>query len=211
MAYNFTATNSQFLSMPIAVVSGAPVTMACWYYRTSSATSQAYVSVCNTTSTNLLSLTHGSNNFISALANDGVTGAQTQVYPDSSINTWNHGCAVFNSNSSRRVFWNGINSGITTTASNVSSLNVTVVGGRYSAGVVGQYSNGNIAEVGIWNISLTDEEIASLAKGITCDKIRPQNLVFYAPLIRDLQDTKGGLTITNNNGAAITDHPRIYK
>jgi len=165
--------------MPIAVVSGAPVTMACWYNRTSSATTQSYVSVSNTTSTNILSLTHGSNNFISALASDGVTGPQTQVYPDSSINTWNHGCAVFNSNSSRQVFWNGINAGITTTTSNVSNLNVTIVGGRYSAGVLGQYGNGNIAEVGIWNISLTNEEIASLAKGMTCDKVRPQNLVFH--------------------------------
>lgn len=67
-----------------------------------------------------------------------------------------------------------------------------------------------MAEVGIWNVALTQPEIASLAKGITCDKIRPQNLVFYAPLVRDLIDAKGGRAITNNNGATVAPHPRIY-
>lgn len=69
---------------------------------------------------------------------------------------------------------------------------------------------GIISEVGIWNAALTASEIASLAKGMTCDKVRPQSLVFYAPLVRDLIDQKGGLTITNNNGATVANHPRIY-
>ena len=67
-----------------------------------------------------------------------------------------------------------------------------------------------MAEVGIWNAALTAAEIASLAKGMTCDKIRPQNLVFYAPLVRDLIDAKGGRTITNNNAATVANHPRVY-
>jgi len=70
--------------------------------------------------------------------------------------------------------------------------------------------NGTIAEVGIWNSALTQPEIASLAKGMTPDKIRPQSLVFYAALVRDLIDQKGGLTITNQNGATVANHPRIY-
>jgi hypothetical protein len=69
---------------------------------------------------------------------------------------------------------------------------------------------GQIAEVGIWNAALTAAEVASLAKGMTCDKVRPQNLVFYAPLVRDLNDQKGGLTITNNNGATVAAHTRVY-
>jgi len=72
------------------------------------------------------------------------------------------------------------------------------------------YFPGIISEVGIWNAALTAAEIASLAKGITCDKIRPQSLVFYAPLVRNLIDQKGGLTITNNNSATVANHPRIY-
>lgn len=70
--------------------------------------------------------------------------------------------------------------------------------------------DGDIAEVGVWNVALTAAEIASLADGMTCDKVRPQSLVFYAPLVRDLQDVRGGLTITNTNTATVANHPRVY-
>ena len=75
---------------------------------------------------------------------------------------------------------------------------------------LGDGLTGRIAEVGIWNAALTAAEVASLADGMTCDKVRPQSLVFYAPLVRDLIDVKGGLTITNNNTATVAAHPRVY-
>jgi hypothetical protein len=74
----------------------------------------------------------------------------------------------------------------------------------------GAYADSDIAEVGIWSVALTAAEIASLAKGMTCDKIRPQSLVFYTPLVRDLNDQKGGIAITNNNGATVANHTRVY-
>ena len=70
--------------------------------------------------------------------------------------------------------------------------------------------DGLIAEAAVYNAALTAAEIASLAKGMTCDKIRPQSLVFYAPLVRNLVDAKGGLTLTNNNAATVANHPRVY-
>ena len=82
--------------------------------------------------------------------------------------------------------------------------------GALVRGNVSGFYNGQAAEVGIWNVALTAAEIASLAKGMTCDKVRPQSLVFYAPLVRDLIDYKGGLTITNNNTATVANHPRVY-
>lgn len=86
----------------------------------------------------------------------------------------------------------------------------TLIGAAVASGAFSSYANALIAEVGIWNAALTAEEIASLANGMTCDKVRPQSLVFYAPLGRDLIDVKNGLTITNNNGTIVADHPRIY-
>ena len=71
-------------------------------------------------------------------------------------------------------------------------------------------TNGQVGEVGVWNVALTAAEIASLAKGVTCDKVRPQSLVFYAPLVRELIDVRGGRTITNNNTATVAVHPRVY-
>ena len=88
--------------------------------------------------------------------------------------------------------------------------NALTIAGRFNNGTIGLFAVGRIAEVGIWNAALTAAEIASLAKGMTCDKVRPQSLVFYAPLVRDLIDARGGRAITNNNGATVAAHTRVY-
>jgi hypothetical protein len=85
----------------------------------------------------------------------------------------------------------------------------TIIGARRN-NTIGAYFPGRLAEVGIWNAELTADEIASLSDGFTCDKVRPQSLIFYSPLIRDIQDVRGGLTITNNNTATVITHPRVY-
>lgn len=86
----------------------------------------------------------------------------------------------------------------------------------FSSALIGAYSttserfSGLLSDCAIWNAALTDAEIASLAKGFKPTRIRPQSLVFYAPLLRNLQDIKGGLALINNNGATVADHPRVY-
>lgn len=149
--------------------------------------------------------------------NDGVISANAESPTIISTGIWYNICGVFNSISSRTIYVNGSNTATNTTT--VNSVNpatkVTISALRYTSGSGGtnlftQYLNGEIAEVGIWSAALTAAEIASLANGMTCDKVRPQNLVFYAPLVRDLVDQKGGLAITNNNGATVANHPRVY-
>lgn len=126
-------------------------------------------------------------------------------------NTWSHAAAVFLSRSSRTAYLDGISSITNTTLVGApSSLNYVSIGSAFAGGAWQSHFDGQIAEVGIWNSDLTAAEIASLAKGMTCDKIRPESLVFYAPLVRDLIDAKGGLTITNNNSATVANHPRVY-
>ena len=73
-----------------------------------------------------------------------------------------------------------------------------------------EHFNGNIASTAIWNTHLSEGELKALSNGFAPEIIRPQSLVFYAPLVRNLIDQKGGLTITNNNGATVATHPRVY-
>jgi len=84
-----------------------------------------------------------------------------------------------------------------------------LVGTRLFGGAPGAYANGDIAEVGVWNVTLTAEEIAGLAKGFRCRMIRPQSLRFDLRMIRDLQDLSQALAMTNTNGATVSPHPRI--
>jgi hypothetical protein len=95
----------------------------------------------------------------------------------------------------------------TTNYNRVNNDNLGIGYQESGAGV--RYLNGQVSEVGIWKAGLTDAEITALARGFTADQIRPQSLSFYAPLVRNFQDVRGGLVITNNNGATVATHPRI--
>lgn len=132
----------------------------------------------------------------------------------SAIGVWGHHAGTF-TNAARSAFFNGANK-VTTTASNIASgFTRTQIGARRNASVVDTFFNGRIAEVGIWNAILTDDEIASLGKGVSCSLVRPQNLVLYAPMIRELDDYSKTLFSfsTINTGAAVDTlgvHPAIY-
>ena len=142
-------------------------------------------------------------NVILPLANNG---------PTISTNTWYHVAAAFytsGGNPTLQTYINGSSQG-TATVGAENTLNEILIGARRGGGAVGLYWDGQLAECAVYDTDLTDDEIASLADGMTCDKVRPQSLVFYAPLVRNLQDVKGGLTITNNNTATVANHPRVY-
>ena len=69
---------------------------------------------------------------------------------------------------------------------------------------------GSVAEVAIYNIDLSASAYyparLALAKGFTPACVVPQNLIFYAPLVRDLQDLKAGHTLTAYNSPTPGPH-----
>jgi hypothetical protein len=210
MAYNFTSASSQYLSMTSSPVSGPPLTLACWFNASQTTTSDYLVSVSNATNGYFALAIFGANagDFVGAF--DFVTSGPNFAYSTAgyTANTWTHAAGVWSALNSRTAYINGANSGTNSSTQSATTLTRAQIGANAAA--VTNRMNGLIAEVGLWNAALTAAEIASLAKGMTCDKVRPQNLVFYAPLVRDLIDQKGGLTITNNNGATVANHPRVY-
>jgi hypothetical protein len=208
MAYTSIGT-TQYLSA-VAPVTAVPVTIAAWFYPTASVNGViGYLGVASTQ--DRLQLSYRAAGTVQTYTQSGASQfPSVESTATTPLNTWAHACAVFPSNSSRSIFLNGGNSATSTsTIASQAAFNSANIFARTAASSVGGYFTGSIAEFGIWNAALTAAEIASLAKGMTCDKIRPQNLVFYAPLVRDLLDQKGGLTITNN-GATVANHPRVY-
>jgi hypothetical protein len=208
MAYNiapFRTTGSKYFTAAINTIS-LPITISYLFNKeTNTATNGIYVK--NTSNGNIYSGTaHTSANQINAFSGiaDG-SFAQINGSTAYNLNTWNH-AAFVDQSASKQLFQNGVSVG-------TSSVNKTPTGlNEIRIGVYTTSNNfdGSFAEVGIWNAALTAAEIISLSIGMTCDKIRPQNLVFYAPLVRNLQDVKGGRTITNINGATVATHPRVY-
>ena len=208
MAYEFAAASSQYLTTASAPASVYPITIACWFKSNLAAsTCPISINANNRSRVNIFILNTGAVNV--GVSNAGGTTASTTTTTTAAANTWNHAAGVYTSATSRTAYLNGGGSTTNTTNIAISDFAQIGIGARYLLAWGGFY-NGEAAEVGIWNVALTAEEIASLAKGMTCDKVRPQSLVFYAPLVRDLIDYKGGLTITNNNTATVANHPRVY-
>jgi hypothetical protein len=216
MAYDFNGTN-QYLNTPagVKIVNGMPLTMACWFYPVATTTRYALMYIAADVATFT-----GGGYFLDAngsAAGDPVfatldpqgntTAASTSGF---SAGAWNHACGVFTSSTSRTVYLNGGNSATNTVSYTPSSASADLRLARFSDSF-SVYLAGRIAEAAVWNAALTAAEVASLAKGMTCNLVRPQSLVFYAPLIRNLVDVKGGLTLTNNNTATVANHTRVYQ
>jgi hypothetical protein len=221
MAYEFTAASSQYLSAtasPLGTGQLGDHTIALWVKGAAASPTTNFFSISRSTETggvnNPTILIQNANGAVSYFIRGNVSpdgGGYISISGGTAFdNTSRHVCARLSSTTAN-VYANGTSVATATVASIPAQTGMDRLGvGALVRGNVGGFYNGQAAEVGIWNAALTADEVASLAKGMTCDKVRPQSLVFYAPLIRDLQDVRGGLTITNNNTATVANHPRVY-
>ncbi len=120
-----------------------------------------------------------------------------------------------------QLYVNGVlsNTTVTVPVANTPELagntfNRTTIGGlkvssSSAGGMAGCENNfkGYVAEVALWGATLSAEEIQSLYSGVPADRIRPQNLAFYAPLIRDLNTVVGDYTLSPESGTTFTSLP----
>jgi hypothetical protein len=215
MAFSFTRANEQYLEAPYsAALKNNNFTLSAWL-NPATANVVRYILAQKVVTSDSDA---ASNYDLVLLANNT---ARIRLHPNAVIsaissgtfelNTWSHIAATYNG-TNLQLYRNGVADGSAAFSLSWGANNNPLSIGRNPT-ITPLNRNpwsGNLAEVGIWNTALPAAEIASLAKGMTCDKIRPQSLVFYAPLVRNLIDQKGGLTITNNNGATVANHPRVY-
>jgi len=57
-----------------------------------------------------------------------------------------------------------------------------MVGAQDNDGTLANPWEGDLQDVGVWNAYLTDEEIAALAAGQWCNRIRPASLQLWVPV-----------------------------
>jgi hypothetical protein len=221
MAYEFASASSQYLSVDSSPVANYPCTMATWYRVNSESLGanmalMAFGASANTSRINInYNGTTSPRRAVQVTCNNtaNTQGNITFFEQTISANTWYHAAVVLASSTDVIAYFNGSPSFNGGTGITVSSLDRITIGVRRdtATSTLSTRFDGLLADSGIWNVALTAAEIASLAKGIACDKVRPQSLVFYAPLARDLIDVRGGRTITNNNTATVANHTRIYQ
>lgn len=143
---------------------------------------------------------------VSVSSRSSGTGAAAVTTTATTNNTWTHFCGIWESATSRTAFINGADK--TTDTANVpvnfGALSETQFGGFRSTTAM---TAGVLAECGIWNVALTDTEIALLSKGFGCHHVRSASLVHHVPLIRSNNVLRGNMTVAA--GLAVDTHPPI--
>lgn len=126
-----------------------------------------------------------------------------------STNTYHHVCGIEAATDDRRVFIDGGGKGTDTNNNVVSNVDRSSIG-RSGDSSPSDYMSGLISQVAVWNIALTDEEVASLAAGVSPLALHRDNLIYYNPL-----GTSGpGLDVVGKNnmtdfGTSVGGEPPI--
>jgi hypothetical protein len=209
MARLFNGTNASLESA--APVTAVPLTICAWVYPTTAGINQVAASVgVGSGSDRFQVVVNLIANQIEATAVQSGTAGVAAFPATIAINQWHHVCAVFSSFTRRTAYFNGVPGTPNTTSIAPSGVNRINIGARYNT-TLGLFFSGAIAELGVWNAELTADEIGAHAKGFSADQIRPGNLAYYADLIRDIRDLRGGLSITEiGTATTVVDHPRIF-
>lgn len=190
---------------------GNPLTMACWFYADNNTAAQALLSWNQAGSSahyhTLLTRGSAAGDPVALGSVDGGALEYANTSTGYSTGVWSHACGVVASTTDRKAYLDGGGVGTNTVARNPASLAEINIGALRHVGGVGSFFDGYIAEVGFWNAALSADEVAALAKGYPPTKVRPENLVMYLPLVRDVMEL-GGASF-NTSGTAAAPHPRV--
>jgi hypothetical protein len=201
--------NSSYHLTTTTPVTAVPLTMACWFNADSNTIVDSLMSIADSaTDSEMWRLAVSGTSTVRVGAKAAGLNTYVSTTATFSAAVWNHACATFETTELRNIYLNGENkiSG--------SQLRATTgldrIGIALTCGLtITELFSGLIAEAAIWNVALTDAEVAQLGKGYSPLLVRPDGLVFYAPLVRNVQDVIGGLTLTATGSPTVVAHPRI--
>jgi hypothetical protein len=112
---------------------------------------------------------------------DATTAGGATTTAAAALNLWHHMCGVWASATSRSAYLNGGNKATNATNLTPTGMNQTIIGGMLT-GTGNREWVGQLDHVAVWNVALTDAEIAALATGISPLQVRSSALVAYVPI-----------------------------
>lgn len=187
-----------------------PLTLACWFRPADLTSNQNLLALLNGTTTEYSVLTFdGANangqgdNVVLAISGSGSEAFGVSGVYRGPTGQWIHCAAVFSSTTSRAAYLQGSRGAIETTSKTAAASDF-ITFGAYNNNAGGIFSplNGAIAEAGIWDVALTDDEIYKLSRpGTKPTEIRPQSLRIYRSLDANESLPRGGIGLT---GLAMT-------
>lgn len=216
MAYGSFST-SNYLRASSTPITAYPLTIAAWAKTTDLVTAQILCSIKNGASASLrnnFDIRVNSSGVPVCQAGDASSSSNASAPSGLSSNTWAHIAGRFTDATHRDCAKDGSFGSESTTSLTPSGIDGVNIGAQYySSGSLnfpwGNGGTGEIAELGVWNVALTDAEVLSLAAGFSPRLVRPQSLVIYMPLVRDVIDLKGR-AFSVVGSPAVSSHHRIF-
>ena len=128
-----------------------------------------------------------------------------------SATTWQHAGGTWSA-SQLQAFLNGANKGTDSSLASTfpAGLSHVTIGAQSQNNAESQYLGGSLAEIGLWSVELTDDELASTADGFSPLMINPKSLVAYWPLGgiygENDKDIVGGFNMTPTASPTFSPH-----
>jgi len=210
MSRFFVQPSSEYLETDQAVVSGPPFTAACFFRSNDLVSNQTLISLADKDvgdQSHRLLINRSVGGDPVRLQSAAGAGNVADTSIGYSANTWHHAGGIWAADNDRAVFLDGTHKGVNAVNRAPAGIDRTSIG-RVGDSTPGQYMNGDIAEVSIWDAALTDYEIYLHSIGVPAPFIRPQNLVAYWPL-RDGVDFEWmrRFDMTAYNTPGVGEHP----
>lgn len=208
MAIDF---SSGYILKNQTLIATYPFTLACWIYPDVVNIEQAPLALIDKDSVNsyFCDLHVYPNGTCGLRAFNGSVYEETTPAGAISASTWTHLCGVYTSATSRSAYKNGGTKTTTTTSVTLGNLDRVLTGAMLFEGQsILQPFDGKAAEVAIWDVALSDAEVAILALGVSPRLVRPASLKFYLPLVRDIVDYRNSTSPTTLN-TSVFNHPRV--
>lgn len=215
MALNFNGS-TQYADVASSPITSGAVTISAWV-RPTSTTGGCVAAIGRSTSYDgvFLSLDGTRRPLIEVAGSAGATDIQANHTVSCATGAWSHIAATTNGSNSHRSWKDGVGGTVSSSPSSAGSLNHISVGAAWTWGGPsgGSYFNGAVGEVGIWNTTLTANEIAALAAGDSPLTVRRANLVFYSRMLESstpsLDEVAGANLTWNNSPAKAGTHPSV--
>ncbi len=213
MSIDFDGSTDYYTASSSVVGSDKSFTFGGWFYpNNTTANKYNWHLHTNAGTSDSAILTATNNGVLRFVVNAGTSQVADTANGAYSANTWQLALAIHNSITDREVQVGSGTPGTSTTSSNFNPLTHTSIGRHDTS--TSTYFNGELAHLFIYDVGLTTAERTMLANRVSPLLVRPENLLFYAPLVNgtsiDNQIESGPVFTENGTPAEGVTHPPIH-
>ena len=210
MTRSFVAASSQYLEVAAAPVTAAPFTLSAWVKIAANvAEAKTVLAISQDDTGDICQLYAIQLEGGAWTEQDGVSSADMRSGTQLTLNAWQHLAVRYTTSSSRSLWVNGVQRDTDVVTIAPAGLNTLSVG-RKNVDGDGDYMDGLIAEVAVWDVALAGADIADLASGTSPMALATLPVRYWRLKDNgDLTDLVAASVLTNSGSTWSADHPTV--